>query len=219
MTHRPQHHLNPFIVYTDAMMLVVATFSLLISMLLVSVAAIANKTTPAEKPKAEYLVNLRWDDKRDVDLDLWMRVPDGSVIYYNNRETPNVSLDRDSRGYVSNRTRLPDGSSVYSSNHEVIAVRAVIPGDYLVAVSYYTGDAEGIDATVDVEKVNPTLKEVAAKHIHFDKVKQAMDVVKFRIEKADGEVTLLPLPAEDLVREHTRTNPNDGNFTSPGGVR
>jgi uncharacterized protein YfaP (DUF2135 family) len=140
-----------------------------------------------------------------------MRTPDGNIIYYNAREVPNVSLDRDSRGFLSNRTYLLDGSVVYSSNHEVIAIRAIWPGEYLVAVSYYSGGFGGdvpIDASVDVEKVNPVLTDIVTKHLHFDKVKQTLDVVKFRIEP-NGAVTLLPLSGENMIQQHRQENPTE----------
>ena len=205
MTHRPQHHLSPWQVFSDVFTLVNGIFALIITALVITL-AVATTETAKEKPAAEFLVNLRWDDNRDVDLDLWMQDENGQVIYYNVRETKNISLNRDSRGFTSNHLELPDGTVASSSNHEIIAIRAVMPGDYIIAVCYYSGDNREIDATVDVEKMNPTVTDVAVKHIHLNKVDDVMNVVAFHVDK-DGSVQLIPTPPEsaNIIKEHSLT--------------
>ena len=205
MTHRSQHHLTPWQVYSDVQMLVVGIFAIIITALVITLAAAT--TEPAkENPAAEFVVNLRWDDKRDVDLDLWMQDQNGQIIFYNTRETANISLDRDSRGFISNRSTLSDGSVVESPNHEVIAIRAIMPGDYIIAVCYYTGDNREIDATVDVEKMNPTVTDIVTKHIHLNKVDDAMNVVAFHVDK-DGSAHIIPTPpeSENIIKAHSLT--------------
>lgn len=213
-------------VYADVLMCILMWAMMDIALLIIST-HIQTAKTDGIKPKAEFLVTLTWDDARNVDLDLWMRDPQGHVIYYNAREDTNISLDRDSRGFATNQTTLPDGSVVYSGNREVITVRAVIPGDYLVAVSYYAGyDAKdnheysftapdpgaAIDCDVQVEKVNPTLTQVAGAKIHFDKVKESHNAMAFHVD-ADGSVKILPLPPEDLVQS---TSPSSPHPVEPG---
>ena len=165
------------------------------------------------------MVTLTWDDNRDVDLDLWLQDPNGKIVYYGVREAVNISLDRDSRGFDTNRTRREDGTFVYSANREIIAIRAIIPGDYLVAVSYYDGmntTAEGsrhhfqgeepeaaIDALVQVDKVNPVVTQVVGEKIHLTRIKEAKNVVAFHVD-VDGEVTMLPLPPENLIETHEK---------------
>jgi len=205
MTHRPQHHLTAWQVFSDVQMLVVGIFAIIITALVITLAA-ATTETAKEKPAAEFIVNLRWDDKRDVDLDLWMQDENNKVIFYNVRETINISLDRDSRGFTSNKAILADGSEAVSSNHEVIAIRAIMPGDYIIAVCYYTGDSREIDATVDVEKMNPTVTELANKHIHLNKINDVMNVVAFHVD-ADGSAHIIPTPpeSENIIKEHSLT--------------
>ena len=200
MNRSPSHHRSSWQIYADLYMLIVAIFAIIISMLLLSVAA--TPKVKAEKPAAEFLINLKWDDARDVDLDLWMRDQDGGIIYYNNRETPNISLDRDSRGFVSNKSTLSEVKVVISPNHEVIAIRAVMPGDYLVAVAYYAGEGE-IDADINVMKVNPNVIEVASRRIHLFRIGNTMNVIAFHVA-VDGTATVVPVPPGDLISEGTR---------------
>lgn len=219
MRHR--HHLSPWQIYSDQLLLLVGAFLLITSLLLI----VPHLATPPKqegiKPKAEFLVTLSWDDNRDVDLDLWMRGPNGHIVFYGVREDVNISLDRDSRGFETNRKRLDDGSFAFSSNREVIAIRAVMPGDYLVAVSYYDGAYEtpgqngtsyrhhyqvdepdaAIDAVIQVDKVNPTVTVVAGKQIRMSRIHEAQNVIAFHVG-INGEVTMLPLPPENLVNSH-----------------
>lgn len=200
-----QHH-SAWQVYADVLMCVLAFMMLLTSLLLI--VTHINATTKQEgiKPKAEYLVTLTWDDARNVDLDLWLKDPQGNVIYYRSREDTNISLDRDSRGFITNRTTLSDGTIVDSGNREIDTIRAVIPGDYLVAVGYYENmqysDDPAIDCLVEVTKLNPTLTLVASAKLHFTKVKEAQNAVAFHVN-ADGSVQMLPLPPENLIEKHT----------------
>lgn len=203
-----RHHHNAFTVYTDVLSCILCFTIMAMAMLILAVHPKA-KPTEGVKPYAEYLVTLTWPDDRDVDLDLWMQDPAGKIIFYNNREDVNVSLDRDSRGFITNRTLLPDGTPLFSSNREVITIRSIMPGDYLVAVGYFSshessqddGPDIAIGFSVQLEKVNPILTPKFGGQFHFDHIKQSVNVVNFHVAE-DGSVTILPLPANSLIAEH-----------------
>jgi hypothetical protein len=210
---RARHHLSPWQVYADQLLLLIGA-TLMMLMLLIPITNPPATHKKADAPKAEFLITLSWDDKRDVDLDLWLQMDD-CVIYYHNRECPNIALDRDSLGFASNRKQFPDGSYAVSSNREVIAIRSIMPGDYIAAVSYFAGrDTNGtayrplkpdaisaIDATVEVEKVNPVVTEVGVANLHFTRMKETRNVLAFHVD-ADGQVTMRPLPPEDVISQH-----------------
>ena len=200
--------------FSDMLMNLVGMIMLIVAVLVI--VTVNSKGQLDYHPKAEYLVTLDWPDDRNVDLDLWMRAPFGDTIFYLNREASNVSLDRDSRGFTTNQQTLADGAVITTDNREIIAMRAIIPGDYLVAVSYYAGtDAKTgvgysflppdplapIDLKVRVEKVNPRMTTVFDQKFHFNQVKEAMNIVAFHVDPG-GKVTILPLPAESLVQQH-----------------
>jgi hypothetical protein len=210
---RARTNLSPWQVYADQLLLLIGA-TLMMLMLLIPITNPPAARNKADAPKAEFLVTLSWDNKRDVDLDLWLQ-SDDCVIYYHNRECPNIALDRDSLGFTSNRKQLPDGSYAVSSNREVIAIRAIMPGDYIAAVSYFAGkDADGrayrplktdpqsaIDATVEVEKVNPVVTEVGLAQLHLTRTKETQNAIAFHVD-ADGQVTTPPLPPEDMISQH-----------------
>jgi len=217
---RRRHHQHPvFQPYSDVLLNILGTFIVIIAVLVLTM-SVKSKHNLDAHPKAEYLITLTWDDKRNVDLDLWVEDPFHHIVYYNNREASGVSLDRDSRGFDTDTITLPNGKIVTSSHREVVTIRSVIPGDWVVAVGYYVGQDEkdghtyayqptgkpdpeaGIDFNIQVEKVNPTLTPVFGGKFHFDRMKQSMDVAHLHIND-DGTVDTMPIPAGDsLIKDH-----------------
>lgn len=197
---RNRHHLSAWQCYSDFLACVLGFF-ILISSLLIMIPHQPQKPKDGIKPKAEYLITLVWDDHRNIDLDLWLH--HGScTIFYNSRECENISLDRDSRGFISNMSRGPDGTDITSPNQEVIAIRAVVPGDYLTAVNYYAdqehGGGDAIDCTIELVKLNPTVTVVNQTKLHLVDVKQTLNAIAFHVD-LDGTVTIQPLPPENLI--------------------
>lgn len=174
---------------------------LLLASLLIIVPHVPTKPHSGIKPKAEYLVVLSYDDHRNVDLDLWLH-HDDCTVYYNARECKNISLDRDSRGFLSNLSLDKDGMRSLSPNQEVISIRAVLPGDYLTAVNYYDQHAESvsppIDCKVELIKLNPTVTIIQEVKLHLDQVKQTLNAIAFHVG-SNGDVTIQPVPPEDLI--------------------
>ena len=67
-----------------------------------------------------------------------------------------VHLDRDDRGML-NDTLLIEGEEVLNPlNQEIAAIRAIVPGEYIVNLHYYESESsESVPVSVKVSKVNP----------------------------------------------------------------
>lgn len=207
--------LSAWQIYADAFMLLFMWAMMVVSALVLFIHVQAKKNEDYH-PKAEYLITLTWDDTANIDLDLWLRNPQGSKpVFYQNREDKNIALDRDSRGYISNQSVLESGQLVNTGNREIISIRAIIPGDYVVAVTYYSGinkennyqfhmgvedPAAKIKAKVQVDKVNPTVTPVWSGEQDMTFVKQVKTFVAFHINE-DGSVKILPLPESPFLSE------------------
>ena len=217
---RHKHHHSPWQVFADMNMLFFAWAISIVMLLIISYNLQVNKKGDIVS-KAEVLITATWDRKRDVDVDMWMEIPSGHVIMYTNKEDVNISLDRDSRGMQTNSTILPDGSHSISINQEIITIRAIVPGDYLVAISYYGGTNEktgynfqpgqdtpdvAIEVQLEVDKVNPKFTQVHGALVTLTKVKQTLNVLAFHIDN-NGNFTILPLPEEDMIHRVTNSGP------------
>lgn len=105
---------------------------------------------------AQYVVTVSWPDNSPDDIDTWIEDPDGSTVWFRNRSSNLVHLDRDDRG-VLNDTLVINGQEVQNPlNQEVAAIRGVLPGEYVVNVHYYQSEtATSVPVWVKVAKVNP----------------------------------------------------------------
>ena len=156
--------------------------------------------------KAEFIVTLAWPDHHNSDVDLWVKDPLGGVVGYTSKEQNFTTLERDDIG--SNRDQHTDnaGRIVYNpKNYEIVTVRGIIPGEWVVNVHYYASRAiplnhvSGavtppyasvkkipVNITIKVVKLNPTYKIISEKTIILTYEKEERTMARF-ILNDDGE--------------------------------
>jgi hypothetical protein len=110
------------------------------------------------KMPAEYMITLTWPDKDNNDLDLWVKDPMHNTVNFMRRESGFLNLDRDDLGQV-NDTVMVNGEPVQVYiNREVVTIRGIIPGVYLITVHLYSRkdfSTHPIPTTIEVIKMNP----------------------------------------------------------------
>lgn len=112
-------------------------------------------------PKAEFIITVTWEDGSPDDIDTWVEGPNGELIWFKQPEQGLIHLDRDDRGQA-NDMLLVDGKEIINPlNQEVVTLRGVEPGEYVVNVHYYQSQtARPVAVTVRVARVNPQLEIV-----------------------------------------------------------
>ena len=135
--------------------------------------------------KAEYIISVTWPDHLADDIDLWVQDPIGETVSYLRKDAGWLHLDRDDRGEV-NDTIIIDGQEViYPINQEVVTIRGIIPGEYVVNLYYYTAaEPRPVEALVKVEKVNPTLQTVFVRKLALDQQDDEHTVVRFTLDQS-----------------------------------
>src|SRR5271163_922048 len=98
---RHKHHHSSWQIFADINILLFMWAVSIVTMLIISF-NLQVHTKGDIISKAEVLAIMTWDRNRDVDLDMWMEIPNGNVIMYIHKEDVNISLDRDSRGFQTN---------------------------------------------------------------------------------------------------------------------
>ena len=112
-------------------------------------------------PKAEYIITITWPDNNPDDVDTWVEDPNGNLIWFRNPEAGLVHLDRDDRGNANDTININGKEIQNPLNQEVVTLRGVVPGEYVVNLHYYASETEQpVHATVKVAKVNPSLEIV-----------------------------------------------------------
>jgi hypothetical protein len=138
--------------------------------------------------------------------------PGGNVVWFRSREAGLMHLDRDDRGN-SNDTILVDGRAVVNPlNQEVVTVRGVQAGEYVVNAHYYESsksepraappepNAGGpVMATLTVVKVNPRAEVVFYGQRLLAAPGTEVTMVRFTV-RADGSVTDINTLPRQLVQ-------------------
>jgi len=139
-------------------------------------------------PKAEYIITITWKDMNPDDIDLYVEDPNGALVWFRNREAGLVHLDRDDRGLV-NDTIMINGREIQNPlNQEVVTIRGVVPGEYVVNVHYYASETGlPVPVTVKVSKVNPALEIVYYGEVKLEQKGDERTAVRFTIDR-DGRV-------------------------------
>lgn len=105
---------------------------------------------------AQYIITVSWPDNSPDDIDTWIQDPKGNIIWFRNRSSNLVHLDRDDRGMLNDTLEF-EGSKIENPlNQEIAAIRGVVPGEYIVNLHYYeTETSASVPVSVKVSKVNP----------------------------------------------------------------
>ena len=118
------------VVFRDVILLALTGF---ISMVILLIPFV-NPPTEEESsstPPGNVIVELFWDDKRDVDIDLWVQAPDDIPLGYSNKGGIFFNLLRYDLGIYK------DNSPV---NYEVSYSRGISDGVYIANVHLYRED-------------------------------------------------------------------------------
>ena len=139
-------------------------------------------------PKAEYIIAVTWPDSNPDDVDTWVEDPNGNVVWFRNREAGLIHLDRDDRGVVNDRISINGQEILNPLNQELVTVRGIVPGEYVVNLHYYaTETGQPVSATVKVYKVNPALEIVYNGETLLDEKGDEKTAVRFVLD-ASGRI-------------------------------
>ena len=186
--------------FTDLLFNVLLSFTLLMFLAIIFMNPIPK--TGVINPKAEYIITVSWKDNNPDDVDTYVQSPTGGLVWFRGKEEGFVHLDRDDRGLL-NDTITVNGEKIQNPlNQEVVTLRAVVPGEYIVNIHYYaTKTNQPIDVNVKVEKVNPQLEVIYYGTINLEKKGVEKTATRFNITQ-DGNVTVTGNLFKKLVPEN-----------------
>ncbi len=150
-------------------------------------------------PKAEYILTVTWPDNNPDDIDVWLEDPDGRLIWFRNPEAGLLHLDRDDRGMI-NDTITINGKEVENPlNQEVVTIRGVIKGEYVVNLHYYASQTNApVAVSVRLVKVNPALKVIYYDTMLLEQQGDEKTALRFHIQN-NGEIVNLGFLPKKLV--------------------
>lgn len=138
--------------------------------------------------KAEYIITVIWPENQPDDIDLWVQNPYQETVSYLNKEAGWLHLDRDDRGDLNDTVMINGEKVVHPINQEVVTIRGIISGEYIVNLHYYESESKGpVKANVKIEKVNPVLRLVFIDQLVLERVDDEKTVLRFELD-GKGEI-------------------------------
>lgn len=202
---------NPTNFFVDMLTLVACAFGLLF-VLAVMRMAVENSKKNVEV-KAEFIVTVTWPDEIKDDIDTWVEDPAGNKCSFNRREAGLMALDRDDQGDLTDIITTQYGTKIeFKGNREVVTIRGVVPGEYVVNIHVYRKSSpEPCKVRVQLDKINP-YGIAQQKEIEVYAKGEERTAFRFRVN-GDGEVVEINnLPKPVAVRQDTSaTNPFENN--------
>lgn len=176
-----------FVPFTDMLFNVLLGFAFMVFIAFSLIHPTAK--TGAVDVKGEFLITMNWPDNDPNDMDLYVQDPAGNVVWYWSKEADLMHLDRDDRGDYRN-TITVNGQKMRSSlRQEMVTIRGIIPGEYVVNANEYVQMKSGVvPVSIKVEKLNPVATVVYYGTHDFDHKGQEETFVRFTID-AQGNVT------------------------------
>jgi hypothetical protein len=121
-------HDDAGIVFRDLMTLALCGFVVCVVLIMPHINPPGAKTTANAAPPGNVMVEIRWPDQIDADVDLWVQGPGDVPVGYSNKGGRVFNLLRDDLGKRNDATDL---------NYENSYSRGIVPGDYTVNVHLY----------------------------------------------------------------------------------
>lgn len=140
---------------------------------------------PPIQPKAEFLITMTWDDNSQDDIDLYVRGPDGQIVFFKSKAAAYMFLDHDDTSLNDH----VDGKDI-PSRVEIVTVRAIVPGQYTVNAHVYekrSGPDDRAHVKFRVLKLNP-FSIVREGQTEFDARGEEKTLVNFDVAP-DGSVS------------------------------
>ena len=179
-------------VFRDVIFLALAGFVAVVLLLLPHLHPPAKAEAAIDSP-GNVIVEIRWPDEMNADVDLWVEAPGDVPVGYSNKGGNIFNLLRDDLGLRGDATEL---------NYEVSFSRGVPAGEYTVNVHLYrnVGGYETVPVTIAVstkEDESESAQRILATEVRLKR--EGEEVTAFRF-KLDGDGALVTGSVHDLPK-------------------
>ena len=135
--------------------------------------------------KGEYIITIEWKESLPDDVDIWVKDPNGEIVSYLKKDAGCLHLDRDDRGVINDKAAINGQEYTYPINREVVTLRGIIPGEYIVNLYLYDNKSNNpVDVKLIIEKVNPSLKLVYFNNITLMQNDSEMTIARFNLNSS-----------------------------------
>jgi len=146
--------------------------------------------------KAEFIITVTWPHEQDNDVDVYVEDPEGHLVSFSRREDGLMHLDRDDLGHRNDTIQTPDGPITYNENREIVSIRGILPGEYIVNVHmYHKNSVENCPVTIQLDKIN-TFKTAALKEVTLVIKEEEKTAFRFTVNQNGDVIDVNELPKD-----------------------
>jgi hypothetical protein len=165
-------------VFRDVIMLALLGFVTIVILLLPHLNP-PTKQDAAADPPGNVVVEIRWPDKDDADIDLWVQAPGDAPVGYSNKDGGVFNLLRDDLGHIQDLSSL---------NYEMAYSRGTPQGEYTVNLHLYRSRTTPlpipVEVNIGIRKSNSeSLVTVASNRVQLFHEGEELTVVRFRLSQ------------------------------------
>jgi len=180
-------------VFRDVIMLALAGFVAMVILLLPHLNPPGEALDETTQPPGNVIVEVRWPDELDADVDLWVEAPGDVPVGYSNKGGAMFNLLRDDLGKRADATGL---------NYEVSYSRGIAAGEYTINVHLYRNAANVYPVPVTVvtsvkKSPNESARQLLASKVELVREGEELTVYRFRLSEDGG---LVPGSVHSLQR-------------------
>ena len=153
------------------------------------------------RSNAEILISVQWPDDHPDDVDAIVEDPQGSLVWYHNRDSGLMHLDRDDRGNLADNLNINGKVVSNPINQETITVRGLQSGEYIINLLHYKSNfKEPLPVTVKVEKLNPSVELVYYGEHFLNGVGDEMTALRFYVDSQKNISDLNQIPTRLITK-------------------
>ena len=153
------------------------------------------------RSNAEILISVQWPDDHPADVDAIVEDPQGSLVWYHNRDSGLMHLDRDDRGNLADNLNINGEVVSNPINQETITVRGLQSGEYIINLLHYKSNfKEPLPVTVKVEKLNPSVELVYYGEHFLNGVGDEMTALRFYVDSQKNISDLNQIPKRLITK-------------------
>ena len=180
-------------VFRDVIMLALAGFVAMVILLLPHINPPGKAAQENTQPPGNVIVEVRWPDDLDCDVDLWVEAPGDTPVGYSNKGGVIFNLLRDDLGRRADATGM---------NYEVSYSRGIVAGEYTVNLHLYRNSAGVFPIPVTVvtsvkKSAKESARQLLASNVELTREGEELTVFRFRLSE-DGD--LVPGSVHSLQR-------------------
>ena len=145
------------IVFTDMLFNILVGFAFLF---IVAFLLIKPESKKADfQRKAEFVVVMEWDHDQPDDIDLYVQDPTQNKVHFRLPIINFMYLDKDDLGFANDivRSHVDGTISKVNINREVVTIRGIIAGEYVINAHYYSSrewsNLQGVGSEGGVQEI------------------------------------------------------------------